>query len=55
MYNNVYEIHSIELYLNRDVKPSGLIRRQDTKIEVCHLAIFPISFVQGQGLKSVSS
>ena len=42
----------IELELNSGVKPFGPIRRQDTKIGGCHLAFFPIVFVQGRGLNS---
>ena len=45
----------IELDLNRGVSPFGPIRRQDTKIGGCHLAFFPITFVQGRGLNSESS
>ena len=46
---------TIELDLNRGVSPFGPIRRQDTKIGGCHLAFFPITFVQGRGLNSESS
>ena len=51
-FNTVW---TIDANLNRGVIPSGPIRRQDTKIGGCHLAFFPITFVQGQGLNSQSS
>ena len=41
--------------LNRGVSPFEPMRRQDTKIGGCHLAFFPITFVQGRGLNSESS
>ena len=48
-------VDTIELDLNRGVSPFGPIRRQDTKIGGCHLAFFPITFVQGRGLNNESS
>ena len=50
----VLSVVSIELYLNTGVKPSGPMRRQDTKIGGCHM-LFPRYCCTGQRLISESS
>ena len=57
MHTYIHTLHAreiikrstIELDLNRGVKPFGPIKRQDKKIGGCHLAFSPLLLYRGEG------